>query len=163
MSGLARFVKFLHWLEDAVLVALFLVLVGLAFSQISLRNFFHGGWPWADPALRVLVLWLAMWGASLAARHGHHIRIELAPHYLPLRWRRYNMVLCDAACAVITGIIAYASVQFILEEYQHGGRAFAAVPVWVCESIIPFSLSLLTLRFAAQAFATALRVEDKLD
>ena len=163
MSGLVRLVKFLHWLEDAILVCLFIALIGLAFTQISLRNFFHGGWIWADAALRVLVLWLAMWGASVAARQGHHIRIELAPHYLPLRWRRYNLVLCDAACAMISGIIAYASVQFVIEESSQGGTAFAQVPVWVCELIIPVSLAILTLRFAVQALATALRVEEKIE
>jgi len=163
MSGKFRVVRLLHWLEDAILVSLFLGLMGLAFAQISLRNFFHGGWPWADSALRVLVLWLALWGAGVAARYGHHIRIELAPHYLPPRLRRYNLVLCDFGCAVITGVIAWHSLLFVINEYSDGGIAFAQVPVWVCEMVMPLSLSLLALRFTAQSFATAFYAEDKLE
>lgn len=163
MERLRRLVRFLHWMEDAVLVAIFFTLVGLAVSQILLRNFFDGGWIWVDSALRVLVLWLALWGAGLAARYGHHIRIELAPHYLPEKWHRPNLVVCDLACSLISGLIAYHSALFVYDEYLNGDTAFAQIPVWVCELIIPVTLSLLALRFMAQALATALHVEEVLE
>ena len=163
MMSIKRAIKVLHGLEDAVLVIIFLVLMALAFTQIGLRNFFDGGWVWADSALRILVLWLAMWGASVASRHGHHIRIELAPYYLPKSWQRFNAILCDLACAIISGIVAYYSILFVIEEYSQGGIAFAHVPVWVCESIIPVSLTILTLRFSAQTLATILHTEEILE
>jgi TRAP-type C4-dicarboxylate transport system permease small subunit len=163
MNALHRLIKTLHWLEDAVLVFIFISLMGLAFAQIGMRNFFNGGWVWADPALRILVLWLAMWGASVAARHGHHIRIELAPHYLPQRWHRLNLIVCDFACAAISAVIAYYSIVFVIDEYSNGGIAFARVPVWVCETIIPVSLLILALRYAAQTLATILHTEEILE
>jgi len=163
MTFLKRLIKTLHHLEDAVLVIIFISLMLLAFAQIGLRNFFDGGWVWADSALRILVLWLAMWGASVASRHGHHIRIELAPHYLPKSWQRFNTILCDLACALISGVIAYHSTLFVIEEYSQGGTAFASIPVWICESIIPVSLTILALRFSAQTLATVLRGEEILE
>lgn len=163
MNALHRLIKALHWLEDAVLVIIFICLMGLAFAQIGMRNFFNGGWLWADPALRILVLWLAMWGASVAARHGHHIRIELAPHYLPKSWQRFNTILCDLACALISGVVAYYSTVFVVDEYTNGGIAFGSVPVWVCELIIPVSLVILALRYSAQTLATIFRGEEILE
>ncbi len=163
MNALHRLIQFLHRVEDAVLVLIFSSLVGLAVTQIILRNFFEGGWIWVDSALRILVLWLAMWGASMAARHGHHIRIELAPHYLPKKWHRPNLVVCDLACAMISAVVAYYSALFVYDEYLNGDIAFAGVPVWVCELIIPVSLSLLAVRFFAQTIATAFRVEQVLE
>jgi len=163
MTLLKKLVKTLHFLEDAILVVIFLSLMALAFTQIGLRNFFDGGWVWADSALRILVLWLAMWGASVASRHNHHIRIELAPYYLPKSWQRFNTILCDLACAIISGVVAYYSFQFVVEEYSQGGIAFAHIPVWLCESIIPVSLTILAFRFSAQTLASVLRTEDILE
>jgi len=163
MNALHRLIKTLHWLEDAVLVVIFISLMGLAFAQIGMRNFFNGGWLWADTALRVLVLWIAMWGASVAARHGHHIRIELAPHYLPKSWQRFNTILCDLACALISSVVAYYSTVFVIDEYTNGGIAFASIPVWVCELIIPVSLIILAFRFSAQTLVTIFHTEEILE
>ena len=163
MNALHRLIKTLHWLEDAVLVFIFASLMGLAFAQIGLRNLFGGGWLWADPALRILVLWLAMWGASVAARHGHHIRIELAPHYLPKSWLRFNRIVCDFACAAISTVIAYYSALFVIDEYSSGGMAFEQIPVWVCELIIPVSMVILALRYSAQTLAAILNTEEVLE
>ena len=53
-------------LEDALLVALLGVLLLLASTQILLRNLFDAGLTWADPLLRVLVLWLGLLGARVS-------------------------------------------------------------------------------------------------
>ena len=50
-------VKRLHRAEDALLVLLLSVMIGLASTQILLRNLLDSGFVWIDPLLRVLVLW----------------------------------------------------------------------------------------------------------
>ena len=52
--------------ETAILVLLLTAMMLLASSQIALRNFFASGFAWADEALRLMVLWLAMIGAVAA-------------------------------------------------------------------------------------------------
>ncbi len=64
-------------LEDALLVALLGVLLLLASTQILLRNLFDAGLTWADPLLRVLVLWLGLLGAMIASRSGKHITLDV--------------------------------------------------------------------------------------
>ena len=47
---------------------LLLVMILLATTQILLRDLLETGLSWADPVLRLLVLWLALLGAMAATR-----------------------------------------------------------------------------------------------
>ena len=81
------------WLEQADRLgravenlALTLLLTGmllLAGAQILLRNVGEGGFPWADEALRIMVLWLAMLGGLAASRDNRHIAIDALALILP--------------------------------------------------------------------------------
>lgn len=150
MIFLRRLIHYFHQVEDAILVLIFACLVGLSVTQIVLRNFFDGGWIWADSALRILVLWLAFWGAGIAARHNQHIRIEIASHYFSPFIQRVLAALVDFACAVISAFVAWYSAIFVWNESQYGDMAFANIPQWWCEVVIPFAFVLLSMRFIAQ-------------
>lgn len=163
MAAFHRLVRFLHHLEDAVLVSLLLALLGLAVAQIIMRNVFDGGWLWADNAVRVLLLWVALWGANVAARNGRHIRIEIASHYFPKSWQPVMLAFCDFICALISGVVAWHSALFVLDEKSYGEMAFLNVPVWVCELVIPLAFAILAVRFLGQALFTALRREAVLE
>jgi hypothetical protein len=39
-----------------------------------------------------------------------------------------------------------------MQEYQYGGSAFADIPNWLCQAIIPFALTVIALRYAVAAF-----------
>ena len=68
---------FLRRLEDSILVALLTLMIGMAASQVVLRNFFDSGLYWSDSLVRVAVLWVALVGAMVASRDDSHIRIDL--------------------------------------------------------------------------------------
>ena len=61
-----RFFDMMFRVEVGVVTALLLLLVGVGFLQIVLRNFFQTGLLWGDPLMRHAVLWLGCLGASLA-------------------------------------------------------------------------------------------------
>ncbi len=119
----------------------------LACSQILLRNFFDTGIFWADSALRVLVLWIGMIGAMFASRNKKHIRIDLLSHYLPALIQNNIDRITDFVTAFVCGLVAYYSIEFIQYEYQDGQIAFANVPVWLCQTVIPFAFSIMALRY----------------
>ena len=73
---------FLRKLEDALLVTLLLSMVGIATTQVLLRNLFDSGFYWGDSLVRVIVLWVALVGAMIASRNDSHIRIDLASRFL---------------------------------------------------------------------------------
>ncbi len=60
-------------LEKAAVVLMVVVLVGLPLTQIVMRLTGQGGLPWGHEIVRVLVMWLAFFGASLATRERRHI------------------------------------------------------------------------------------------
>jgi len=52
-----RILTYIHRLEDGLLSLLLLSMIGLAAAQIFMRNLFDYGFVWADPLLRIMVLW----------------------------------------------------------------------------------------------------------
>ncbi|MEJ2132885.1 MAG: hypothetical protein P8Y95_14985, partial [Gammaproteobacteria bacterium] len=50
-------------------------------------------------------------------------------------------------------VMAYASFRFVQFEYEDGLVAFAGVPAWACEVIIPLAMAVMGLRYAVQIFA----------
>ena len=74
-------VKSVHRFEDFLLVVLLSSMILLASTQILLRNLFEFGLVWADPLLRIMVLWLGMIGATVASRDNRHIHIDLISHF----------------------------------------------------------------------------------
>ena len=62
----------------------------LSSAQILLRNFFDSGIDWADPLLRLLVLWVGMQGAMLATHYDKHIRIDLVSRFIPEQYHRLS-------------------------------------------------------------------------
>jgi TRAP-type C4-dicarboxylate transport system permease small subunit len=139
--------RVLYLLEDSALVGLVVTMVVLSFSQLVLRNLDVSGMTWSDAALRVNVLWLAMFGALRASRLQNHIAIDLLSHYLPDQARRPTHLVVSLASSMICATAAYYSYRFVVLEKEDGMIAFLGVPVWICEAIIPAALFVIALRF----------------
>ena len=137
----------LHLLEDGAIVILVLVMVALSCSSIVMRNLNMGGFTWADTAVRISVLWLAMFGALRASREQNHIAIDLVTHYAPLALQKVIHFIISITAAGICAVAAWYSVIFVRSEMTDGMTAFLNVPTWACEVIIPFTLSVMAMRF----------------
>ncbi len=140
--------RWLHRLEDTLLVSLVLGLLLLAAYQVIARNFFGTGIVWGDGLVRVLVFWVTIVGAMMAARRDEHIRIDLVSRFAGPTASRYIQRLANAFACVMCALLAWFSYQFVLFEYQDGTLAFASVPAWLCESVLPVGAVVLTLRYA---------------
>lgn len=147
---LARITVALHRLEDLLIAGLLCATLGLALYQIALRNLLGTGIVWADALLRILVLWLGMAGAMAATRQGGHINIDLLTRFLPSRLRRGAERLTTLFAAGVCFVAGYYSLQFVRSEFAMGGTAFAQVPIWVCEAILPLAFWVIALRYAFQ-------------
>lgn len=137
----------LHRLEDAILVGLLLIMIGMAVTQIFLRNLFEVGIVWSDVMVRILVLWVGLLGAMVASRHDNHITIDIFDRYMPERAKVYANFVIKLFTALICTIAAYYSLLFVHMEFADGGMAFAQVPTWLCEAIIPFAFTVIALRY----------------
>jgi len=149
--GARRALAWLHRFEDGLIAVAVLVLVLVAGAQIVLRNLFETGIAWADPMLRALVLWTAMLGALAAARENRHIGLDIVTYFARGRFARVLRVIALGFAAVLSGLMAWYSVTLVQLDLDSGAKAFAGVPVWLVEAILPVGFALLALRLAVQA------------
>ena len=73
--------RWFHLFEDAMLVMVLLTMILLAVTQIFMRNVFDSSLLWADPVIRIAVLWIGLMGAMIGTRKGEHIAIDILDHY----------------------------------------------------------------------------------
>lgn len=159
---LAALRRWTRRVETAVVAALALAMIVLAGAQIVLRNFFDTGFVWADPLLRALVLWTAILGALAAAGDDKHIGLDLLTHYLHGRAKRVAGAVALLFGAVVSALMAWASVGLVQLDYGSGTRAFANVPNWCVELILPVGFALLALRLAVHALRPEQRARPAL-
>lgn len=142
-----RILKALRLAEDAVLVTALASMIGLAAYQVIARNFFDTGILWGDSLVRVLVLWITFVGATVASRQDEHIRMDLLARYVDPSRRVWLVRFRSLFAAAIAGLFTWYSYQFVLLDYEDGVTAFARVPAWVCELIMPVGGAVITVRY----------------
>lgn len=147
MVALKKLIYLAHRLEDSVLVLALCSMLFMALLQIVLRNLFDSGFLWAESFLRILVLWVAMLGAMVATRERNHISIDLMSRMLDPRVYSLMRILTQLFAAGICFTVAWYCVEYIQYEYMDGTIAFADVPVWVCQSILPVGFAVMGIRF----------------
>jgi TRAP-type C4-dicarboxylate transport system permease small subunit len=138
-------------LESALMVLFLGAMMLLAFAQIALRNFMGVGFSWSEPLVRYLVLWVGFIGASLAAREGRHITIEIFKIRPSATGRRYLDALSQLCAAGVCTAMTWAAVKFVGDDAQIGTRTFMDIPTWILETIIPAAFAIMSLRFLLSA------------
>ena len=143
-----RLFAWLRRTEDALLALLLTAMIGVAATQVVLRNFFDTGLYWGDSAVRVMVLWVAMLGAMVASRKDEHIRIDLAGRYLPAGVRQHVARVVNFSVFVLLCLFSWYSAEFVRYEYEDQTIAFASIPAWICELIMPVGAGVMAIRYA---------------
>jgi TRAP-type C4-dicarboxylate transport system permease small subunit len=139
-------------MENWILVFTLFSMILIAVMQILLRNFFGFGIIWAETLVRMLVLWTALIGAMVATRQSKHINIDIITRFASERGRTVINALANLFTAIVCLVVMYYSVVFVVLEYEDGSPAFANVPNWLCEAIIPFAFLIMGGRYVI-AFA----------
>jgi TRAP-type C4-dicarboxylate transport system permease small subunit len=134
-------------IEDGFLVALLVAILAMAVVQIFLRNVLDSGIIWGDILVRILVLWIGMTGAVIGSRTGEHINVDIVTRYLPEAARPVVRSAIAILTAAVCSVASYYSFKFVAAEAAFGGTAFADVPVWICQAIIPLGFAVIALRY----------------
>lgn len=150
---IGRLVAGLKFIESGLLVVILGAMILLAAYQVVARNLFDTGILWGDALVRVLVLWVTFIGATIASRDDDHIRIDLLTRFIGDRSNAWLERLRNLFTAFVAGVFAWYSLRFVILDYQDGITAFAAVPAWVCEVVMPFGAALISLRYLLRTFS----------
>ncbi|SVB88361.1 uncharacterized protein METZ01_LOCUS241215, partial [marine metagenome] len=148
MSALKALLRLLHQVENSALWIALATMLALALLQIVLRNFFDTGLLWIESFLRILVLWLAMLGAMIGTRERNHIRIDILSRFASMRAQAWLSRINALFASMICLVAVYASIRLVIFECQDGLTAFAWVPVWFCQLILPVGFLVMFLRLA---------------
>jgi TRAP-type C4-dicarboxylate transport system permease small subunit len=119
----------------------------LACAQILLRNVFDAGIGWADEALRIMLLWLALFGALAASRDNRHIRIDVLSRFLPTRVQAFLAAALDLLTALVCSVLAWQSWLFVKDALEFGDIVLGDTPAWIVQSILPIAFALITLNY----------------
>jgi C4-dicarboxylate transporter, DctQ subunit len=141
--------------EDGLMLLLLLGMIMLACLQIVMRNAFDAGWLWADPVLRVLLLWSALFGAMVASRYDKHISIDVFSKWLPPALQALSKLISSLFAAAICGIAAFYAGWFVFDEYHYSNADIGGVRIWLFELLMPLAFAVMGLRFAAHALRPA--------
>ncbi|GMR07770.1 MAG: C4-dicarboxylate TRAP transporter small permease protein DctQ [Gammaproteobacteria bacterium] len=152
-SRLNRLFQYTLTVEDGLLVIMLSTMIVVASVQILLRNVWGTGLGWADPLLRILVLWVALLGAMVATRENNHITIDILSRYLPRRGKQLSQLITNLFTSIVCGILAFHSARFVIQDYAAEVSAFYAIPAWLFELIIPIGFAVICLRFALHFIA----------
>ena len=134
-------------MEDALLVVLLAVMIGLAAWQIVARNLLDTAIIWGDPLLRILVLWVGFLGAVAAARDDRQINVDVVSRFVDEPWRSRIRVITDLFTASVSGFLAWQAVRFVKDASAYEEMAFASVPLWLTAAVLPLAFGLLSLRY----------------
>jgi len=148
-----RAVDALRLIESGILVAVLTSMILVAAYQVVARNFFDTGLLWGDGLVRVLVLWIALVGAMVASRDDGHIRMDILSRFVSARVNRHLKRFTCAFTCVVLFVFGWYSLQFVLIEFEDQMIAFASVPAWVCESIMPVGAFVMGFRYLLHVFS----------
>jgi TRAP-type C4-dicarboxylate transport system permease large subunit/TRAP-type C4-dicarboxylate transport system permease small subunit len=140
-----RIERALQAVEGGAIFVLMIVLVGMTFCQVVLRNLpGNPSAPWIDLASRLLVLWVGLLGASLAMARKKHISIDIAGRLLPdrfLPWVKGGTGLLSLL--VITALV-HASLAFTHAKYATSSLPLFTIEIldlevfeWVFTDLVP--------------------------
>lgn len=147
-----------HKIEDWLLILFTYLIVVFSALQIVLRNLFDSGITWISPLLGVLVFWIGMLGALVATRDRSHIKINVLSVYLSEKLKVVAQVIVNLFSGGICLILAFYALEFLRLDFDSPAKAFANVPVWVAEVIMPATFLLMGIRFLAYAIMHGIAV-----
>lgn len=134
-------------LEDLVLIILLSAMILLATTQIVLRNGFDFSFIWADEVLKLMVLWVALFGAVAASRADKHISIDVISRFLSPSVRLISEVIVNAFTAGVCFLLAWHAGRFVYAAWEFGDELVGGLPAWYFQIVMPIAFGLMGWRY----------------
>ncbi|HNP34955.1 MAG TPA: TRAP transporter small permease [Woeseiaceae bacterium] len=136
-----------RFVENLALVILLSGMMLLAVGQIAMREIFSSGLIWADELIKLIVLWLALFGSIAACRDNRHIRIDALSHLLSAIAVSIVRIVVDTFAAVVCFVIAWHAWRYLKLEIEFGDTLMVNTPAWIAHMVVPFAFAVLGYRF----------------
>ncbi|MBT5375245.1 MAG: TRAP transporter small permease [Nitrospinaceae bacterium] len=160
MTILNQIDRFLEKIEHHLIVIILSLMILLSFGQMLLRNVFDMGFVWGDTLLRQGVLWVGFLGAAIAVKQNKHISIDVFSNLSSAYWKRLVSSFTKFFAAIISGFLTWSAWSFMQFEKESQSILVLDIPVWIFQTILPYSFMIISLRFMIGGFKTAFIQND---
>lgn len=149
-----------NWLvsraEEIIIGTLIFLASLILFSNVVARYLFNAGFPWAEEVVRYQIVWMVFLGASVAAREGIHIGVDILAKFSPPSVAKLIRLLVNLISVVFALMLVFFGADLISQTRMFGQVSPALqVPMWLVQLAIPVGGGLMAIRFA-QAFVAEL-------
>jgi len=117
----------------------------LPLLEIAGRELVGRGIPGSIPIVQHMTLWITFLGAALAARSDRLLALSTG-EFLVERARHWLNVAISALATAITSVLFIASLQLVDFDREYGDVVAWGVPVWLFNTVMPFTFALITGR-----------------
>lgn len=147
--------KLLSRLEEILIGSLILVASLILFVNVVARYVFNLGLPWAEELVRYQIVWMVFVGASVAARQGIHIGVDILVKMAPSSVAKLITLAINAIAVAFCGVLVFYGAELTMQAKEFGQVSAALqVPIWVVQLAIPVGSALMGFRFAQHFYRT---------
>ena len=151
--------------EKVLLLSVLLLIVGVNLLQIGVRllqsilrvmgsDAVLNAPSWPADANRILVLWIAMVGGSLATIANEHIKVDFLSRVIRGLPQKIIHGAISLVGVIVCGSLVYFSYQFLAMEFEMKETLVAApIPLWIIQIIIPVEFAVIGFRFLVRLLA----------
>ncbi|WP_251975731.1 TRAP transporter small permease [Salinicola avicenniae] len=147
--------------EEGLVGLLILSASLVLFANVIARYVFNDGFSWAEELVRYQIVWMVMLGASVAARQGIHIGVDILRRFTPPTIAKVIELLVHGISVGFCLFLVVYGVQLTEQTHRFGQLSSALqAPMWVIQLAIPVGGLLMGIRFAQHFFRTLLGREQ---
>jgi tripartite ATP-independent transporter DctM subunit len=137
--------RYLRGAEDGVAIAVLAVMASLPIVETLARAWWGTGISGSIVLVQHLTLWIALLGASLAARSERLLSLP-TPRVLPASLRGPARIVTGGLAAGVTAALFFASLDLLNIEREVGDTVAWGIPSWVVLAILPVGFALIAGR-----------------
>lgn len=120
---------------------------------------YPGGFVFAQKLALVMMLWVALLGASMATYERTHLALEMGEMVWPRRLLHLVRAFAHAVTSAFCIGLLMLSVNMVQQNMDTGEviRGLEWMPLWLAVSIMPYTFAAMAVRLLAQSFTVATR------
>jgi len=123
----------------------------LPILEIVLRKTVSRGISNEQSLVQHLALVAGMVGAAIAARDGRLLSLGSVELLIKVSWRPVTRFVARVVAGMMSALLCYASVQFVLTERASSAVLAYGIRTWVVELILPIGFALIAWRIILSA------------
>jgi len=137
------------WLEEVIMAVGVILMAVNTIANVIARFAFNHSLAFAEELNSIFILLVTFAGIGYAARHGRHIRMSAIYDAMPQHIRKILMIAITAITAAAMLLLAWYSLQYILNLYSKG-RVYPAlgIPIYISYVWVPVGFLVTGIQYA---------------